>query len=288
MNPLPYYPGMADSSSAVAQTAGWQAELQLGFSVTDGRSRLTRRHHLGPLVVQRPFYPEGDVCHVYLVHPPGGIVGGDQLRLEVAADPGSHVLLTTPAATKFYRAAPQLRARLSQHLSLTGATLEWLPQENIFFRSADARVSTRVDLDAKSRFIGCELACYGRPAGDELFTRGRLRQSFELYCDGEPLLLDQLRLDGAEAPMHAAWGLGGHCALGTLLAYPAATADVEAVRGLAGAAAGLSCSLVDRVLVCRVIGSSGEQSRNLLLAAWRCLRPRLLGREPVSPRIWAT
>src|SRR5262249_20605752 len=82
---------------------GWQAALDLGFESRGLRTVLTRRASVGPLVVQRPFYPEGDVAHVYLVHPPGGVVGGDQLQLNVLAKGGAHVLLTTPAATKFYR-----------------------------------------------------------------------------------------------------------------------------------------------------------------------------------------
>src|SRR5262245_10241542 len=83
--------------------AGWEASLDLKFAARGARTVLARRASVGPLVVQRPFYPEGGVAHVYLVHPPGGVVGGDQLRLSVLAEEGAHALLTTPAATKFYR-----------------------------------------------------------------------------------------------------------------------------------------------------------------------------------------
>ena len=84
-------------SEGPADAGGWRAELSLGFTaepVVDGPrdgapaaplTRLTTRAHRGPLVVQRPFYPEGPgVPHVYLLHPPGGIVGGDSLRVEVS------------------------------------------------------------------------------------------------------------------------------------------------------------------------------------------------------------
>ncbi len=278
----------ASPESMLQPASHWRAELSLDFRRSDQRTVLSARHHVGPLLVQRPFYPEGEVCHVYLVHPPGGIAGGDQLRLQVNAAAGSHVLLTTPAATKFYRAAPGRQAGLHQTLTVAGATLEWLPQESLFFCDANARVTTRVELDATARFIGWELGCYGRPEGDQLFTSGWVHQAFELYCEGRPLLLDHLRINAASGVLQAPWGLAGNTALGSLLAYPADASDVEAVRTLGDATTGLAVSLVDRVLVCRVINPGGEAAKRLLLSVWQCLRPRLLNRVAISPRIWAT
>src|SRR6187551_1093438 len=119
--------------------SSWQARLELGFRATAGRTVLAHRRHIGPLMVQRPFYPEGGICHVYLLHPPGGIVGGDSLELQVDAGQGSHALITTPAATKFYRAGPHPRAVLRQNLLVKDAVLEWLPQEAIVFDGAKVR-----------------------------------------------------------------------------------------------------------------------------------------------------
>ena len=65
--------------------------------------------HEGPLRVQRPFYPaneQADECHVYLLHPPGGFVGNDTLEIEGTLAAGTHVLVTTPSAGKFYRVLP--------------------------------------------------------------------------------------------------------------------------------------------------------------------------------------
>ena len=269
---------------------GWQAELELGFRRDATRTVLSSRRHRGPLLVQRPFYPEGEVCHVYLVHPPGGIVAGDQLRLVAAGASGSHALLTTPAATKCYRAAPGREALLVQTLTLDDSVMEWLPQENIFFCGAQARVTTQVHLTRRSRFIGWEVSCYGRPAGNQWFTQGTLRQAFEIWCEGQPIVLDHLCVEGASPMMQAPWGLAGHTALGSLLAYPALQEDVMDLRSLCpqGAHPDLSVSLADNVLVCRVAGAQGEQVRARLLSVWRFLRPRLLQREALPPRIWAT
>ncbi|MGE0187921.1 MAG: urease accessory protein UreD [Steroidobacteraceae bacterium] len=273
---------------APSNSVNWHAELQLGFTVGAGKTVLSHRKHIGPLLVQRPFYPEGSPCHVYLIHPPGGIAGGDHLQLRTTLDTGTHAVITTPAATKFYRAAPNRQAVLQQYLQLRSAILEWLPQEAIFFNQAQARTTTRIDLDAQSRFIGWELSCYGRRASDEWFDVGELAQGFELWCDGRPLLLDHLRINGGATMQQSAWGLNGLSALGNLLAYPATATDVQAVRELPLDASQLSCTLVDGVLLCRCLCADGSQLKQSLLQVWQCLRPRLLGKAAVTPRIWST
>ncbi|MGE0114502.1 MAG: urease accessory protein UreD [Steroidobacteraceae bacterium] len=275
-------------NSALLNPVSWQAHLQLRFAAQGGRTVLTARRHVGPLLVQRPFYPENEVCHVYVIHPPGGIAGGDQLQLQGQLDAGSHAVITTPAATKFYRALPGRTATLDQRLAVQGATLEWLPQETIFFNEAQARSSTRIELDAASRFIGWEITCYGRRAGNEPFVSGSLRQSFELWLGPRPLLLDHLQVTGGGDMQQARWGLQGRQALGTLLAYPATEADVQAVRALLPDQSVVSCTLVDGVLVCRCLADEGAEARYWLLQVWQCLRPRIVGRQPVLPRIWAT
>ncbi len=268
--------------------ANWHAELQLRFAVQGDRTVLAHRKHIGPLLVQRPFYPEGDVCHVYLIHPPGGIAGGDHLQLQAQLQPGAHALITTPAATKFYRAAPGRVSVLRQQVQVTQATLEWLPQETIYFNQAQARTLTRIELDDTSRFIGWEINCYGRRAGDEPFITGLIQQRLELWRNGRPLLLDHLQVAGGSDMQQALWGLQQQGVLGSLLAYPATAADRDALRALALDAGKLSVTLVDGVLVCRCLCNDSAEAKQLLLSVWQCLRPRIVQRAAVLPRIWAT
>jgi len=270
------------------------------------RTRLVERHHKGPLIVQRPFYPEGDPCHVYLVHPPGGVVGGDELRIDVQVDADAHALITTPAATKFYRCDGR-HSMQTQELRATGAALEWLPQENIFYRGADVRIATRVQVDAESRFIGWEINCLGLPARGEPFDAGALRLDLELwrspvtseplpirsgpFCyemGSVPIFLDRLRLTGESRSRGAAWGLAGQEAVGTLLATPATRAQVESIRELVADERYAAVSLVDGVLVLRALAPQAEAVRKLFIAAWQRLRPAIIGRDAVLPRIWNT
>jgi urease accessory protein len=313
-------------AAAVRNIPGWQAELRLRFNGDIprflangdappdkyGRTRLVERHHKGPLIVQRPFYPEGDPCHVYLVHPPGGVVGGDELRIDVQVDVGAHALITTPAATKFYRCDRRYSSQ-TQELRAAGATLEWLPQENIFYRGADVHTATRVQVDADSRFIGWEINCLGLPARGEHFDAGALRLDFELWksigsaeqvqssrvpvcletrngpvAGPDPIFLDRLRLSGDSPARGALWGLAGQEAVGTLLATPATRAQVDSIRELIADQRFAAVSLVDAVLVLRALAPQAEAVRKLFIAAWQRLRPTIIGRAAVLPRIWHT
>ena len=252
------------------------------------RTVLARRAHEGPLVVQRPFYPEGDVCHVYLVHPPGGVVGGDTLELHARVRDGAHALITTPAATKFYRSEGRL-ARQLQDIALDAATFEWLPQETILFPDAHAHIGTRVRLSERSKFIGWEIVCYGRPASGLLYTSGRAHQDFELWLNDVPLVLDHLRLEGGGDSMQARFGLAGHTALGTMIAYPADQALLELARTVSMAPGfHVACTKVDGVLVCRAIGSQADAVRRALASIWSLIRPHIAGRTATPPRIWST
>ena len=263
----------------------WRAELDLRFEHRLGKTVLAHRKHVGPLVVQRPFYPEGAPCHVYLVHPPGGIAGGDTVSLNARAGVGAHAVITTPAATKFYRSLPDRRALLQQALLVDDdAAIEWLPQDTIVFRDADATMTTVARLARGARFVGWEVTCYGRPACGEVFDRGRIQQNFEVWIDDRPTLLDHLRIDGAAAMMNSAWGLSGQCVVGTLFAYPATSDELDAARETDGVA----CTLVDGVLACRALAADAADVKRQFLNLWRRLRPRIIGRQAAQPRIWET
>ncbi|HEX4050880.1 MAG TPA: urease accessory protein UreD [Steroidobacteraceae bacterium] len=293
----PAAPAAAADGPPTAPSAGWRAHLQLRFEAVDGATRLTRRHHEGPLVVQRTFHPETPrgapgargPCHAYLIHPPGGLVGGDQLFLTLVVAPEAHALLTTPAAGKFYRRGAAGPARLTQSLAVRGR-LEWLPQENIFYPDCAAEVCTQVHLAGEGRFIGWEVGCLGLPAIARGLGEGRVWQGFELYRDGRPLLLERQRIT-AEC-LRAPWGLRGHAAFGSCLAYPVRESVLELARAraaqLADAELTLACTLVDEVLCCRGFALRADRLRAAFAQLWATLRPLLFGRAAVPPRIWAT
>jgi urease accessory protein len=278
----------------------WQASLELEIARVERRSVLVRARHAGPLRVQRPFYPESHpegACHIYVLHPPGGVVGGDSLELEVQAHAGARGLLTTPAATKFYRSQRRV-CRQRQHCKVApGAALEWLPQENIFFEDSWSRVETRVELDDGACFIGWEIGCLGRPAAGEGFGRGTCIQRWEIYREGSLIWMESNVLEGGSERLGAPWGMAGFPAWGTLVCVPAersaGTIGPELASRLRDHAASFPAS--DRhgvtwfgdVLVCRYLGHV-EAVKRAFGGFWSVARPFVLGHEAVPPRIWAT
>jgi len=272
--------GNASSCSRV----GWQASLNLQFRRDPERTVLARAAHVGPLTVQRPFYPEGETCHLYLLHPPGGIVGGDELDIEVALEAGSHALITMPGASKFYRSAGA-EGRLSQRMTVgENATLEWLPQDTIFFPAARARLSTRFQLTSGSRLLAWELFCLGRPVNGVAFSEGEIVNRLEVWLDDAPLLIERLTLaDGDLSPVaNQPW-------VGTLLFYPADEAMLETVReALAPLESYAGATLTDALMSVRFLSDDNLICQRAMRTVWQLMRPALLHKDPVPPRIWLT
>lgn len=282
------------SSGAGGQTrgVGWSAELELGFELVAGKSALTRNRHRGPLAVQRAFYPEsGDLAHVYLLHPPGGIVAGDQLTVRVDVAPAARALITTPAATKFYRSEGRV-AQQTQLLRVSeAASLEWLPQETIVFGSAQVSTKTRVELEAGATFCGWDIVCLGRAASGDHFGSGRLQQAFEIWQGDRPLWIERADFDAHQPVRSARWGLGGHRVFGTFVCTGQNAAAVAAARAAVDTDDSRELFAVSQMraaIVCRYLGSSTERARAVFAQAWAALRPAVLGRPASPPRIWLT
>lgn len=275
-----------------AQPSSWPAELELWFALSAGKTRLVRRHHLGPLVVQRPFHPEKDgTCHVYLLHPPGGVAGGDRLDLRFHLDAGARALLTTPGATKFYRSEHGAGTQSAAVAVGAGAVCEYLPQETIVFDGADARIETKVSLAPDATYVGWDFLCLGRPAAGERFETGRLSQRIEIVREGRPVWFERLELQGDSPLMRAAFALAGQPAWGTMI-YVGVVGDdaAEQVRAAIGDAGDgvFSVSQLEEAVVCRYLGPRASDGKALFVRAWNVLRSLGQGKAADRPRIWAT
>lgn len=271
----------------MTERQGWFAKLELGYQQRGEKTRLVHSKREGPLAVQRAFYPEGDVCHTYLLHPPGGVVAGDQLHIDLKVEAGASVLLTTPGATKFYRSTgPVANVRQSLHVA-AGASLEWMPLENIFFPETNSRILTEVNLEAGAQFIGWEINCFGRPSNSERFESGTLTSEMRIYRAGMPLLFDRLATEG-ESAINSPVGLRGVSGNSTLVATLDNPEIVERVQSLvhSNPLAGATC--VDGLLVVRTISEQSHQVLALFAEVWKLIRPQVNGREACMPRIWAT
>jgi urease accessory protein len=273
----------------------FQARLSLHFKEEAGITRLIGRDHLGPLLVQKPFYPEGsDMCQAVIIHPPGGVVGGDKLEMAVKVGRSANAQITTPGAAKWYKANGNI-SRQGIKLDIgAGGALEWVPQETIFFDNVHVELDHQVLLEKESSYIGCEILCFGRTASGESFTDGQIGQRTSIRRDGKLIWFEQIRLRGGSSAMKNPLGLGGHTVCATLIAVgKTVSADLlnEARDGATEISSGLGhfgISQLPSLSVARYLGNSSEIARRIMLNTWGLLRPVMLGREAMVPRMWNT
>ncbi|BEP95743.1 urease accessory protein UreD [Acidovorax sp. A79] len=273
----------------------WHARLQLNYSVENART-VARHEHSGPLRILQSLYPEGDaICHNVLVHPPGGLVGGDTLDITATVGPGAHGLVTTPGATRFYRSTGPLALQRS-HLTLAeGARLEWLPLEALCYSACNAENHLTLNLAPGAECMGWDVTALGLPHANQPFDTGRFAQHLEV----PGLWLERGVIDAADQRLlNSPLGLAGHRCLaslffaaGTPLDRPRRDAALDAARAMVDghalqASAGAT-SPNAQMVVLRVLAPQVEPAMQLLKAVRMAWREVLWELEGEAPRIWA-
>lgn len=279
----------------------WHGQLTLNYRFDGERTTALDRHH-GPLRVLQRLYPESErVCHHVLVHPPGGIVGGDVLDIDLSMQTDSHALVTTPGATRFYKSA-QAEARQSLVAKLdSGARLEWLPLEAIAYRGCQAVNAMRFELAEGAEMIGWDVLALGLPAAGESFTdptfaHGRYTQEIELpgvwlergtVRASDHTLLDSPLGWAGKRVMATMWFAAGQALererRQALLDAARRGADASPLAGCAG-----STSPQEQVVLMRVLADRVEPAMALLTQVWAEWRREAWQLEPCAPRVWRT
>ncbi|WP_339546612.1 urease accessory protein UreD [Pseudomonas sp. RA_35y_Pfl2_P32] len=279
---------MTAPAQHIVFTPSWHAELELGYARFGDSTRPTLRRHLGPLRVQKHLYAEGpEVCQHIIVHPPGGIAGGDRLEVRASVGANAWAQLTSPGAAKWYRAASPAYQQLDLQVA-PGATLEWLPQETIVFSAAQAELKTSIDLQGDARLFYWDVVALGRPASGERFEHGHFQAQLDIRRDGQLLWHERQRIVGADGLLDSPIGLDGQPVFATLLVTGEIDSELlQACRALSHPVRG-DLTQLPGLLVARCLASESLLARGWLIDLWKLLRPALLGREALVPRIWNT
>lgn len=267
----------------------WRAALRLDYARENGRT-VARFAHDGPLRILQSMWPEGEgVCHNVLVHPPGGLVGGDMLEVRVGTAEGSHGLVTTPGASRFYRSEGAAAVQDVRVHVQPGARLEWLPLEALYY--SGCRAENRLVMDVEGELLGWDVAALGLPQAGQPFARGSVLQHLEVpgawLERGRIAADDTLLMDG---PL----GLAGHRCLASLFFVTGSELTRQRRDGLLDAARAVidghplarsagATAPGPRVVVVRVLAPLVEPALALLKAvrrAWRPLAWNLPGSEP--------
>jgi len=269
----------------------WRAELALEFERRGARTVLARDRHVGPLLVQKTLYPEGDdPCHAIVLHPPAGIAAGDHLELTADVGPEAQVLLTTPGATKWYRSTAAVATSTTQLRIADRTMLEYLPREAIVFDGARADARLEIDLGRDARLIGWDLWCLGRTASGEAFRTGRLQLVTRLRRGGRLCWEERGAINGGSTLLASAAGFAAQPVFGTFWAAGPDTPreTLDACRGLPLEGAGRAAlTQLPGVLLGRYLGPSTEEAFTWFTGLWSLLRPLYARRGAIRPRIWS-
>ena len=275
-------------------TRCWQASLALEFALRGDTTRIIGNSHFGPLRVLKPFYPEPTCCHTYLIHPPGGLVLGDELQIEAKVQNGAHALITTPSAGKVYGVdnATEKQQQMVKLAVAEQACLEWLPQETIVFGGANTLLQTQAHLNGDSAKLALwDIVCFGRPANDLTFDTGQCIQSIHIYRNGIPLLIERNVVDGGSALQKGHWGLDGANSMGTFVLTVTTMREqreqwISKLQQRFNGRWGITQK--GELCIVRYLGDSACECRLGFEFLWHGLRAELNGKAAVSPRIWAT
>jgi urease accessory protein len=278
----------------------WYATLKLHYQsapLADAAPRTTLQFvHDGPLRVLQSLYPEGPaVCHNVLVHPPGGIVGGDTLDIQVQVDSNAHALITTPAATRFYKSMGEAGTQQVDVKLLSGARLEWLPLETIAYNGCNAFNKAVFSLALGAEMIGWDMTALGLPHADLPFERGSIEQHIEV----KSAWLERARIHAADTRLlRSPLGLAGNLCMGTLFFAAGDALDrqrrdhlLEVIRAVlsthALASTAGATSPHPRVIAVRLLAPMTEPAMDLLQQVWLALRQAAWHMPGTAPRIWS-
>lgn len=273
----------------------WRADLKLDYTLESQRT-VARYLHQGPLRILQSLYPEGDqICHNVLVHPPGGLVGGDTLDIQVNVAKGAHALVSTPSATRFYKSGGQAALQQVTATLAPGARLEWLPLEAIAYNDCEATNRAIFNLAPTSELMAWDVTALGLPSSDMAFTKGHFQQHLEI--PGVWLERGNLRGDDTRW-LNSPLGLAGQKCLASLVFAAGnniepqrAAQAIEAAREVLEAhplrlQAGVTCAH-PQVIVLRVMSPLVEPSMDLLKKVWAVWRHTLWALPSTPPRIWS-
>ena len=198
---------------------GRDGRLHLAFAHRGGRTVLTERRFRTPLQVLEGIAFDGDpALGIVVLNPTGGVLGGDRLTATLRLDPGTHVVATTPSATRVYGTAGP-PSRLATHAAVgAGATLEYVPDHVIPHPAARVVQDTTVDLAPDARLLLWDAWALGRAARGERWVFDSLASRVGVRRDGAPLFIDRFALTPARSGLDGVGGSEGSTYVASWLA----------------------------------------------------------------------
>ena len=267
---------------------------EIGFGCREGITRLTHLYQRDPLRVLFPTPAAGDPLLAVLVTTSGGLVAGDRLDIGVRLAENAVAHVTASAAEKVYRSlGPTTEIRQSLSVA-TGAALEFLPLDTILFDGARLWRETTIELGSGAVFLGGDIVVLGRRARGEGFTRGFLREVWQVRHDGRLVWGDALHVEGDIAGIiNNPACFDGAAAFATMILAPAGQDPrrfLDCARKVqsAGATDRVQCGVTATVglVIARWLATDAAALRKAYANLASHLRREALGLPPSLPRLW--
>jgi urease accessory protein len=267
---------------------------EIGFDSREGATRLIHLYQRDPLRVLFPTPIRGDPPLAVLLTTSGGLVAGDRLDISVDLASGAAAHVTASAAEKVYRSlGPTTTIRQSFSVA-AGAALEFLPLDTILFDGARLWRETAVDLAPGAVFLGGDILVFGRRARGERFTRGFLREVWEVRREGRLVWGDALHLeDDISGVMDDPACFDGAAGFATMILAsvgrdPRSLLDSAREIQSATAASGLRAGVtaIAGLVIARWLAADAAALRRAYADLACRLRCEAMGLAPSLPRLW--
>jgi len=267
-------------------------KARLSFAVDDdGITRLQDLYQRDPQRILFPNAPKDDITQAVVVTTSGGLVGGDQISVEIKTSEKARALVTAQAAEKIYRSAGE-DATISINLEVRrGSWLEYLPQETILFEGSRLRRNTHINVEGDGKLLAGEMMVFGRLGHGEHFSNGLAHDGWEVSKDGRLIWAEALHLEqGIASVLEDPACFDGAVAVATVVYIgPDAEAHLSTAREIFENQQSSTLSgatFVNGVLVMRRLGKDAFDLRNDFGTFWGNFRNQVAGLPTTLPRLW--
>lgn len=278
--------GSSVSCCSRPDRVGRDGFLRLVFERRGDRTVLTERRFRVPLQALEPSrMPDGSL-YLMMLNPTGGTFGGDRLRTEVILGAGTHVILTTPSATKIYRALDET-ARCETEISVgENAILEYLPDHLIPHPGAALRQNFGITMAPGSCVIVYDAIAAGRIGRNERWKFREIITEISVCFGNAPRFIARSSMVPASYALDGLGMMDGFDYLGSIIALrhetetgatsahvTATDAAIDAIPGVWGGASALATG----GLTAKFMARTADALSLAMLAGWSAAREQLLG-----------
>jgi len=150
-----------------------------------------------PFLIQKAMYPDTGYphfAHIYMMSSSGGILQGDEQKIDVAMGRNSAARITTQSATKIYKMEGGYASQYINIHSQERSYLEFVPHQIIPFKSSRFYQEVNLEVEENVVLVYSEIISAGRIASGEKFDFDLCFLRTSAHRNGQILFTDVMSL----------------------------------------------------------------------------------------------